>query len=225
MQPTAEVLVDRIATVLRQRLPPGVTPAYFDGFLRRNRPVLVAVLDRQLATRRTAALSSGDRYAEAYAQPPDLWSASQRTAANLAAMRVAASKRPDEMTAQDRTALAAYSGWGGLSILSAAAQFPTGFPVPEERGLIHEYYTPTKVAREVARVVRPLLSDLPNEDGVVLALEPSAGIGRFVQAATGEDFDALRWLVVEWSELSARMLQALRPEIPVFQGPFERWVR
>ena len=51
MQPTAEVLVDRIATVLRQRLPPGVTPAYFDGFLRRNRPVLVAVLDRQLAAR------------------------------------------------------------------------------------------------------------------------------------------------------------------------------
>ena len=138
MQPIAEVLVDRIATVLRQRLPPGVTPAYFDGFLRRNRPVLVAVLDRQLATRRTAALSSGDRYAEAYAQPPDLWSASQRTAANLAAMRVAASKRPDEMTAQDRAALAAYSGWGGLSILSAAAQFPTGFPVPEERGLIQQ---------------------------------------------------------------------------------------
>ena len=53
VQPSAEVLVDRIATVLRQRLPPGVTPAYFEGFLRRNRPALVAVLDRQLAARAT----------------------------------------------------------------------------------------------------------------------------------------------------------------------------
>ena len=232
MQPSAEVLVDRIATVLRQRLPPGVTPAYFEGFLRRNRPALVAVLDRQLAARATrypagteSPRSYGDRYAEAYAQPPDLWAASQRTAANLAAMRLAASKRPDEMSAQDRAALAAYSGWGGLSIQAVASQFPTGFPVPEERGLIHEYYTPTKVAREVARVIRPLLPDLPSEEGVVLALEPSAGIGRFVQAASGPDFDALRWLVVEWSELSSRMLQALRPEISVFNAPFEQWVR
>lgn len=48
MQPSAEVLVDRIASVMRQRLPAGVTPAYFDGFLRRNRPALVAVLDHQL---------------------------------------------------------------------------------------------------------------------------------------------------------------------------------
>jgi superfamily II DNA or RNA helicase/predicted RNA methylase len=221
VQQTAEVLVDRIATVLRQRLPPGVTPVYFDGFLTRNRPVLVAVLDRQLAARPSRHPAGTDSPIAA----PDLWSASQRTAANLTAMRVAASKRPDEMTHADRAALAAYSGWGGLSILSVAAQFPTGFPVPEDRGLIHEYYTPSKVAREVARVLQPLLADLPNEDGTVLALEPSAGIGRFVQAATGDDFDPLHWLVVEWSELSARMLQALRPEIPVFNGPFERWIR
>jgi superfamily II DNA or RNA helicase/predicted RNA methylase len=228
VQPSAEVLVDRIATVLRQRLPPGVSPAYFESFLRRNRDALVSVLERQLRQRNrsgSSGLSSGDRVAEAYAQPPDLWAASQRTVANLAAMRVAASKRPDEMSASDRAALASYSGWGGLSIQSVAAQFPTGFPVPEERGLIHEYYTPTKVAWEIARVVRPLLNELPNEDGTVLALEPSAGIGRFVQAASGPGFDALSWLVVEWSELSSRMLQALRPEIPVFNGPFERWVR
>ena len=48
MQPSAEALVDRIATPLRQPLPPGVTSVYFMGFLRRNRPTLVAVLDRQV---------------------------------------------------------------------------------------------------------------------------------------------------------------------------------
>jgi hypothetical protein len=119
-------------------------------------------------------------------------------------MRLAARKRADEMTGEHRATLAAYSGWGGLSIQAVAVPFPTGFQVPEERGLIHEYYTPTNVAREVARVVQPLMADLPNEDGVVLALEPSAGTGRFVQGASGEAFDALRWLVVEWSHLAAR---------------------
>ncbi len=227
---TAEAIIDRMTTLVGQRLPPGVTPAYYQGFIRRNRPALVAVLDRHLRARRTGTRSdgprsSGDRTAEAYAQPPDLWSASQRTVANLAAMRLAARKRPEEMTAEDRAVLAAYSGWGGLSNQAVANQFPTGFAVPEERGLIHEFYTPTKVAREVARVLRPHLLDLPRTDGVVLALEPSAGIGRFVQAASGPGFEDLRWLVVEWSELSARMLGAMRAELPVFQGPFERWVR
>src|SRR5690606_15487041 len=89
----------------------------------------------------------------------------------------------------------------------------------------HEFYTPTRVSREVARVIAPLVDELPKADGVVLALEPAAGIGRFVQAASGRDFEDLRWLVVEWSELSARMLQALRDDLDVYNGPFERWVR
>jgi superfamily II DNA or RNA helicase len=212
MPASAEVLVDRIADVLRGRLPAGVSPAYLDGFLSRHRATLVAILERKLA-------------ATAGGPAPDLWSASRRAVANLAAMRVVASKRPEEMSCSDRAALAAYSGWGGLSLQAVADQFPVGFPAPEPRGLIHEYYTPTKVAREVARVVRPLLPELPKSDGVVLALEPSAGIGRFVQAASGDGFEDLRWLVVEWSELSARMLAALRPDLSVYRGPFERWVR
>ena len=69
--------------------------------------------------------------------------------------------------------------------------------MPEERGLIHECYTPTKVARDVARVIRPLVPALHKADGAVLALEPSAGIGRFVQVASGPGFDDLGWLVVE----------------------------
>jgi hypothetical protein len=62
-----------------------VTPAYFDGFVRRNRTALVAILDRQLAARAirtpTVSRSTSDRYAEVYAQPPDLWAASPRCAA------------------------------------------------------------------------------------------------------------------------------------------------
>ncbi len=220
MAPSAEILIDRIAAVVRQRLPPGLTPSDLDGFLHRHRTTLVSRLNRELAARTSTARVSGG-----LERSPDLWSASERTRANLAAMRIAASKSPEELTAADRRALAAYSGWGGLSIEAVTDGFPTGFPAPEPRGLIHEYYTPTAVAREVARVIRPLVPELPRSDRVLLALEPSAGIGRFVVAASGAGFEDLRWLAVEWSELSARMLAAVRSDVPVYQGPFERWVR
>ena len=215
----SEVLLDRLADAVRGNLPPGISPGYLDGFLRRHRPTLVSVLERNLAARRRRTPA---RLVEA---PPEEWTASRRTAANLAAMRLAASTPPDAMTDADRRVLAGYSGWGGLSIERVAEQFPAGFPVPEVRGLIHEYYTPAKVTDEVARVVRPLLRDLAGAGNAVLTLEPSAGIGRFVRSLSGPGFESLRWNVVEWSELSARMLQAIRPDLAVFNGPFERWVR
>lgn len=212
---TADSVLDRMVSFARTRLPDDITPSYFDGFVERNRAELRRLVGLALERRR-------DRREE---PPPDAWSPAQRTAANLAAMQVAASKAPEHMTAADLAVLGRYSGWGGLSIRGAADRFPDGFPIPEERGLIHEYYTPTAVAREVARLVRTTASSLPTVQGHVLALEPSAGIGRFVQALRGPGFEALRWSAVEWSELSSRMLQAMRPDLRVFQGPFEQWVR
>ena len=120
MNATADQLLDRIAVVVRGNLPPGVSPAYLDGFLTRHRPTLVSVLERNLARRR------GRRPAPVEA-PPELWTPSKRTAANLAAMGVAASTPPDQLSA-DRRTLAGYSGWGGLSIDKVKDQFPAGFP-------------------------------------------------------------------------------------------------
>lgn len=156
----------------------------------------------------------------------ELWTPAQRQKANLAAMKLAAelARQPRTLTDDDRRALEAYSGWGGLSIKAMADKFPAGFPVPEERGLIHEYYTPSVVCAEVARVVQPLLSDLGDADGHVAALEPSAGIGRFIRAFEGPGFEGIRWHAVEYSALSAAMLEALRPDLDLFRGSFERWV-
>ncbi|MBK6580174.1 MAG: Eco57I restriction-modification methylase domain-containing protein [Sandaracinaceae bacterium] len=128
-------------------------------------------------------------------------------------------------TAEERQTLRAYSGWGGLSIEGAASRFPEGFPVPEARGLIHEYYTPSKVAAEIARIVQSRLDTLPDEEGVIHALEPSAGIGRMLSAFSGSGFNELVWHAAEWSDLSGRMLHALYPELDLYQGPFERWIR
>lgn len=158
--------------------------------------------------------------------PPELWSPSKRTAANLKAMQVLAAFNPGTARTEEFDAMRLYSGWGGLSIDAVADRFPPGLPVPESKALVHEYYTPSLVTQEVARVIRPLMAGLPaeGEDGKVIALEPSAGIGRFVRALVGDGFSHnLDWRVVEMSPLSARMLQALRPDIVVHNTSFEEW--
>ena len=217
----AAILVDRIAEVVRHHLPAGVSSRDLDGFLARNRTTMVRIVEHKIST-----WAQGP---QAGPEPalPELWTPGKRTAANLDAMRIAATLAADgrSPTPSERTALAAYSGWGGLSIRGAADRFPAGFPVPEERGLIHEYYTPSAVASEVARLVRPLVPSLPDVDGVVHALEPSAGIGRFLRAFDSVFPDRLTWHAVEWSALSATMLAALQPDLDLHQMPFERWVR
>ena len=80
---TADVVVDRIVSVVRGRLPHGVTPADLEGFLERHRNTLVGIVEQQLKR-----------------STPDLWSPADRTRANLAAMRLLASKAPAEMAAQ-----------------------------------------------------------------------------------------------------------------------------
>ncbi len=218
----ADLLLEALQGALTTSPPAGVSSAYMSGFFRRHRPRLLTLMARVLDADDGEAPPAKPTQPNA---PPDLWTAAQRTNANLRAMEILARKTPDQITAQDRAALALYSGWGGLSIEKVKARFPEGSETPEQRGLIHEYYTPTAVAAEVARVVQPLLRGLQSRAGRVLALEPSAGIGRFVRALSGPGFESVDWLTVEWSALSARMLQTLRPDLDMFQGPFERWVR
>jgi len=150
--PSAETLVDQISTVVRTHLPPGVTAADLDGFLARNRAALVALVDQQLAARAGRPRAGSSSSAEA---PPDLWSAGQRTSANLAAMRIAASKRPADLTDDDRRSLAAYSGWGGLSLEGAAKQLPAGFPAPARAPRAHPRVLNPHQGRARGRPRRP----------------------------------------------------------------------
>ena len=213
-------ILGKFAAAMRQNLPQGISPRYFDGFLKRNGQQMISVIDAQLALAKGVKSQKNSVPQE---KAPELWTAGQRTKANLKAMALAAQIRPEKMTPQDRQALALYSGWGGLSINKVASQFPAGFPVPETRGLIHEYYTPSKVVNEIARAITPLLPSL-ERNGKILALEPAAGIGRFLSATHTPAFKKVDWTVVEWSQLSARMLQAMRPDLRVYNAPFERWI-
>ena len=220
----AAQLLDAIVPIVRTRLPRGVDVDYLDDFLDRNRFALEAVIEQNLGPV-LARMQSANRPIAPEEDIPEFWTAAKRTAANIAAMAVAATVYAQRRvpTADERATLAGYSGWGGLSIQAAAPKFPQGFPVPEERGLIHEFYSPSKVAREVARLVAPLVWELPHDGDTVHALEPSAGIGRFIRAF--EPVPGLTWHAVEWSTLSSLMLKALRPDLDLTNAPFERWVR
>jgi hypothetical protein len=164
--------------------------------------------------------------------PPDLRDRKWRTEANIRAIQIVHDKRPGELTAEDMTALASYSGWGGLSIETAKKSLPKDL-VPETFGLIHEYYTPQAIADAIAATLCPLLPEVAGHDGIVRALEPSAGIGRLIRAFTpqqclaleaGGEIKGIRWTAVEFSKVSATLLHALRPDVDLHHVPFERWV-
>ena len=220
----AAQLLDAVVPIVRTRLPRGVDVDYLDDFVDRNRSLLEQVIEQNLGPmlRRMEAANNASFVQE---DIPELWTAARRTAGNIAAMATAANLYAQKRAPNhdERTVLAGYSGWGGLSIEHAAGKFPPGFPQPESRGLIHEFYTPSKVAKEVARLVAPLVPSLPHDGPTVHALEPSAGIGRFLRAF--EPVPGITWHAVEWSELSARMLHVLRPDVDLMLAPFERWVR
>ncbi|MBL9102488.1 MAG: hypothetical protein JNL82_16120 [Myxococcales bacterium] len=163
---------------------------------------------------------------------PDLQAKPWRTEANLKAMQLVMSKAPGEFTAEDLAALAQYSGWGGLSIEGVKKRFPEGL-VPETFGLIHEYYTPTMIARAIAAAICSMLPELAGNDGVVRALEPSAGIGRLIRAfdpqlclalEAGGQVKKIEWTAIEFSKVSSKLLRALRPDIDLHHMSFEQWV-
>ena len=45
-----------------------------------------------------------------------------------------------------------------------------------------------------------------------------------IHAFASPGFAALSWTAVEYSRVSAKLLAAVRPDITVFEGPFERWL-
>ncbi|MBZ5708222.1 SNF2-related protein [Nannocystis pusilla] len=187
--------------------------AYLEDFLSRKRGPLIRMIAEALAQR--APVMDLER--------ADEWTVTQRTDANLTAMQLLTSKPAASMTTADRKVLARYSGWGGLSIEKAQGGSPPSLRV-DPVSLQHEYYTPTALTLEIARAVSSLLADLVGADGMIRALEPSAGIGRFIRAFDAVGSPPIRWTAVELSALAASMLAAVRPGLEIFTSSFESWV-
>ncbi|MCB9756708.1 MAG: N-6 DNA methylase, partial [Myxococcales bacterium] len=215
---TGEALLNTILPAWREKVGPAVGFEWFDRFIAAQRDVIVTLLQKWINKIRAKRAAK--------AAPPDEWTTARRTKANLAAVKILASKSPDEMTSEDRRTLMAYSGWGGLSIRNVRDKFPEGWS-PEKYGLIHEYYTPTRVARSIGDAICGLLGDIGGTDGRVLALEPSAGIGRLVfgvEQAECEGKPPIDWITTEFSRVSAAILPALLPGHDHNHETFEKWL-
>jgi len=194
---------------------------------KRRRVILVKALVRGARKAPAAKRVNPEDLVDATAAP-EARTPAKRAKKNLAAMELAyALEKSGEPGDEDtRATLRGYSGWGGLSLKKYASKFPTGWD-PESPGLINEYYTPSAVADAIADAVCPMLEDLATPLGELNALEPSAGIGRFIDAfdrARCDERPELTWTAVEFSHSSARLLRQIRPDVEVEHGTFESWV-
>ena len=216
-------LLDTILPLWRTAAASAVEPAYFDAFIERNRAEILALLTDWHARRTARRPPAGP--ASSLEAPPDEWTPAQRAKANLAAMRLVATRAHAEITDADRRALLRYSGWGGLSIDKYKAEFPEGWD-PDAFGLVHEYYTPTRIARAIAGALCDFLPGLAARDGTIHALEPSAGIGRIILALDQATcaHPPIRWTAIELSTVAARMLPLLFPSADVHAMSFEEWL-
>ena len=229
-QTLAAALVDKVRESL-VRAQPTLAP----WFVANNQllQLVAKVLAARAAHERAAsALPEHAQVIDVPSQEPppvDIRTPAQRERANLRAIELV--MRGAVLTDAERREVMAYSGWGALSLTNLPDKLAriiaqSGVTesaadwIPETRSLIAEYYTPWEIVRAAAELLRPRIQSLGVSAGSLVALEPAAGSGRFVEALTGPGFERLRWHLCEISHVAGRMLQALYPSAAVTIGPF-----
>lgn len=156
-----------------------------------------------------------------------------RYKANLAAIKLAVESDSRKLTKAEIRTVRGFSGWGGLAQIVWAKngkpgelsdrlkkEYPAQFPKPDSLQLLWEYYTPEKVANCVADLMAPRVQETIALNGVCRALEPSAGVGRFLTAF--EKFGKVEWTTVEQDEVGKRILAAAHPKAERLDGFFEQ---
>lgn len=162
----------------------------------------------------------------------------QRLKANAEALNTAALYEPGDVIPNDkRAAMLRYTGYAAgpsswytadkstASIKLAPkieAELPVGLADQfDHLTLLNEYYTPARVCEDIVARLRPHMEQLKGADGRIRALEPSAGIGRFVEPTAGLPID---WSLVELSGISQYMLERLFPDAQKFFTHFQEAV-
>lgn len=106
--------------------------------------------------------------------------------------------RKDSFTDAEKEILKQYEGSGGQKDGSG-------------RGVLDEYYTPQAIVDKMWELTSSAINIPVNN-----VLEPSAGVGRFFEGATGARIDAF-----EINPVSAKIAQTLYPQANVVNGSFE----
>lgn len=155
------------------------------------------------------------------------WTDSERVKANVAAIKFIASyKAGRRLSAAERKILRGYTGWGGLKREANLREIPESWR-PSEYSLVHEYYTPSNITLAIAKALCPHLPALAGGDGKIKALEPSVGIGRFVDAfrrvQCTEKIPPIAWETIELSPIAAALFALLNPGVELKQSSLETW--
>jgi hypothetical protein len=119
---------------------------------------------------------------------------------NRTVVELLRTKRPEEMTDEDKALLAQYEGQGGQA--TNETNDYTG------KGLLYEYYTPNSVIKKTWQIL-----DGYFDEGAQI-LEPAAGTGRWFNGRYKFDMR-------EIDRTSATIASILHPEANVSVGPFE----
>ena len=163
-------------------------------------------------------------------KPYDAWTESERRFGNLAAFltlrRLALTG--SQTTEDERKALAAWSGWGGIDFDKIprdpeilTEEYLRAFDAWDALrnrtdleaegtddaklllGVVNQFFTPMWIVQgmwDLANAVRP-------RRGYKLALEPSAGSGRFLEGAPANL--PLQWTAVEWDTIGSEVLRRI----------------
>jgi hypothetical protein len=153
-----------------------------------------------------------------------------RMKANVRAIHLVelAAKEGRALTPTERVEVMSYTGFGGLgkyfSLVDNQWQlrriYESDYPIPAEyrpgkAAADYEYFTPTLLCEAIAERIQPLLAAAENPLGKIIALEPSAGVGRLVEPLSEHD---VKWTLVEYNRAQSRLLEALYPSARI-HGP------
>jgi len=207
------VLWDALVANVAAKRPGGLAPRLVAAYFRRERPRLLPLLDK-LAP-----------YYE-IPRPKIPTTPKARTTANLAALDLLVAIDGGEKVGLRKASriLGQFSGWGGLSIEKNKDRFPPDY-IQEVIALAHEWYTPYSVTDAIARTLAPYLQGISDRTGRLKCLEPSAGVGRFIDAFNRAATNvSLQWHAVELNKAAARIIRQVHPNTDVFEGPFEEYL-
>lgn len=210
---SAPAIVDQLLGLLSRRLPEQYEWA-------KHNEAILRLMVRSAIQGLGDAGPSADTVVRTGLYPLELpTTPAERMATNIAAIRIVSAGRTP--TEAERLTLLRYTGNGGLSLEKLAQHVPSEW-VPDTKGVVDEFYTLPSVCVATANTVAALVG---HAELAGPALEPSAGIGRFIGAFSARpDFGNLKWAAVEYSKLSATICGLLYPFAEVHNQPFEQWV-
>lgn len=225
---------------LDQYVAPGLTANEYAAYLRKDYDTGLALFQEVAGL---LPVDTGPLEPPPPGEDYEAWSEPKRRKANLSALRALRQMQGAQRsvpTPEERASIMAFSGWGGIKVsllpedpvlfspeyVEGIAQFrrarqlapgEEGWEVPTTNlfyGLANQYFTGLNVCRAMwalARKIAPVK--------LQTALEPAAGIGRFMRTTPVDE--GVAWTAVENDKLLVQFLQAMYSNAQVFPSEFE----